>query len=308
MILTLLFPAAPFDIESLTMKFLPLSLLLLPASGFVSVPPPTASASPSFLPATRRPFIAGNWKMNPSTLPDAVSLARSISSSVTPSTPCDVCVFAPMPFIDACRTAAGASGEGSGLDIGAELSFYEEKGAYTGAVSAEMIKSLGVDWVLAGHSERRTMFGDDDEEINKQTLNLLRKGMSVVLCIGETKDEYDAGLVEAVCTLQLKKDLQGVTEEEMERIVIAYEPVWAIGTGLTCPADVAQNVHKVCRNVIRGMYGDNVADAVRIQYGGSVTPETIDELMGMPDIDGALVGGASLVKEKFERIVNFKSV
>jgi len=213
-----------------------------------------------------------------------------------------------MPFIDACRTAAGASGEGSGLDIGAELSFYEEKGAYTGAVSAEMIKSLGVDWVLAGHSERRTMFGDDDEEINKQTLNLLRKGMSVVLCIGETKDEYDAGLVEAVCTLQLKKDLQGVTEEEMERIVIAYEPVWAIGTGLTCPADVAQNVHKVCRNVIRGMYGDDVADAVRIQYGGSVTPETIDELMGMPDIDGALVGGASLVKEKFERIVNFKSV
>ncbi len=284
------------------MKFVSALAILGSVSSFSFLPTTPAPRFGTSLEA-RKPFIAGNWKMNPQTRDEAASLGMEIAAAYTSDSPCEVAIFAPFPFLESAVSSVGDSG----VMVGAEVSYYEAKGAYTGAVSAEQIKSLGINWVLAGHSERRTLFGDSDEEINKQTLNLIEKGMGVVLCIGETKEEYDAGLVGPVCTLQLKKDLAGVTAEQMKQVVIAYEPVWAIGTGLTCPPDIAQSVHQTCRGVIAEMYGQAVAEEVRIQYGGSVTPETIDEIMAMPDIDGALVGGASLDATKFGRIINFKA-
>jgi len=196
-----------------------------------------------------------------------------------------------------------------------------------------MLQSIGVQWSLAGHSERRTLFGESDEYINRQCKLLIEQGMSVMLCIGETLEEFEKNLVGPVCEIQLKKCLAGISEQEMARVAIAYEPVWAIGTGKVrlfiwfvidgiadsdflisshyndlmqvATPEIAQEVHSICRNVLREMYGDDVADSTRILYGGSVTPESVDGLMAQPDIDGALVGGASLDADKFGRIINF---
>ena len=180
------------------------------------------------------------------------------------------------------------------------------KGAFTGAVSASMLQSVGVQWALAGHSERRVIFGEADEYINGQCRRLIDTGMSVMLCIGESESEYEQDLAGAVCAVQLKKGLAGISKEEMSRVAIAYEPVWAIGTGKVATPEVAQRVHKQCRAILAEMYDAETADNTRILYGGSVTPESVDELMAQPDIDGALVGGASLDAAKFGRIINFK--
>jgi triosephosphate isomerase len=182
------------------------------------------------------------------------------------------------------------------------------QGAFTGAVSAAMLKSIGVRWVLAGHSERRTIFGETDEYINGQCLKLIEQGMNVMLCVGETEKEYEQNLAGAVCAVQLKKGLAGIKKEEMDRVAIAYEPVWAIGTGKVATPQVAQQVHSTCRKILAEMYDQSVADKVRILYGGSVTPDSVDDLMAQDDIDGALVGGASLVSTKFSRIINFQPV
>lgn len=170
-----------------------------------------------------------------------------------------------------------------------------------------MLKSIGVEWALAGHSERRTLFGETDEYINGQCLKLIELGMSVMLCIGESLAEYEQDLAGAVCAVQLKKGLAGISKEDMKRVAIAYEPVWAIGTGKVATPDVAQKVHATCRSILTEMYGKEIADEVRILYGGSVTPDSVDELMAQEDIDGALVGGASLDAEKFGRIINFET-
>lgn len=170
-----------------------------------------------------------------------------------------------------------------------------------------MLQSIGVQWALAGHSERREIFGETDEYINGQVLKLLDLGMSCMLCIGESEAEYEQNLAGAVCAVQLKKGLAGVSKEDMSKIAIAYEPVWAIGTGKVATPEVAQSVHATCRKIVADMYDDETADAVRILYGGSVTPESVDELMAQEDIDGALVGGASLDSTKFGRIINFQS-
>lgn len=183
----------------------------------------------------------------------------------------------------------------------------EESGAYTGAVSTPMLKSIGVQWVLAGHSERRTIFGESDEYINGQCLKLIEKGMSVMLCIGESLAEFEQNLAGAVCEVQLKKGLAGISKEDMSRVAIAYEPVWAIGTGKVATPEIAQSVHATCRSILAGMYDHETADATRILYGGSVTPESIDDLMAQEDIDGCLVGGASLDATKFGRIINFET-
>lgn len=172
-----------------------------------------------------------------------------------------------------------------------------------------MLQSLGVQWVLAGHSERRTIFGETDEYINGQCKKLMEVGMSVMLCIGESDSEFEQNLAGAVCAVQLKKGLAGITKEEvMSRVAIAYEPVWAIGTGKVATPEIAQRVHAQCRAIIAEMYDQETADAVRILYGGSVTPESVDALMAQPDIDGALVGGASLDAGKFSRIINFQPI
>lgn len=170
-----------------------------------------------------------------------------------------------------------------------------------------MLQSVGVNWALAGHSERRVIFGESDEYINAQVLKLLDMGMSCMLCIGESEAEYEKNLAGAVCAVQLKKGLAGVSKEDMNRIAIAYEPVWAIGTGKVATPEIAQAVHAECRNIIANMYDQETADACRILYGGSVTPDSVDGLMAKPDIDGALVGGASLDAAKFSRIINFKA-
>ena len=183
----------------------------------------------------------------------------------------------------------------------------EIKGAFTGAVSTSMLDSLGVKWALAGHSERRVIFGETDEYINGQCRKLMEQGMSVMLCIGESESEYDANLAGAVCAVQLKKGLRGISKKDMSRVAIAYEPVWAIGTGKVATPEVAQSVHETCRKILAEMYDEETAAATRILYGGSVTPDSIDELMKQPDIDGALVGGASLDSAKFGRIINFQA-
>ena len=180
-------------------------------------------------------------------------------------------------------------------------------GAFTGAVSAKMLQSVGVNWALAGHSERRVIFGESDEYINGQCLKLIETGMSVMLCIGESESEYEQNLAGAVCAVQLKKGLAGISKADMARVAIAYEPVWAIGTGKVATPETAQSVHEKCRAILAEMYGKETADATRILYGGSVTPDSVDELMAQPDIDGALVGGASLDATKFARIINFKA-
>lgn len=252
----------------------------------------------------RTPIMAGNWKMNPGTLEDAVALAKGVGEIAEDSDRVEIVVTPPYPFLGVVHEAL----KGTKVKMASQGCFFEEKGAYTGAVAVSMVESVGCDYVLAGHSERRTLFKDDDGAINRKVKKILETKMGCILCIGESLEEYEAGLVNAICSIQLAKDLAGVTKEEMERVVIAYEPVWAIGTGLTCPSDVAQEVHVGIRAWLTKTYGDDVAQATRIQYGGSVTPDTVDELMSKPDIDGCLVGGASLLPEKFGPIMNFKEL
>jgi triosephosphate isomerase len=181
----------------------------------------------------------------------------------------------------------------------------EEKGAFTGGISPHMLKSMDVNWALAGHSERRVISGETDEYINAQCRALTGLGMNVILCIGETEEEFEKNLVGSVCEVQLKKGLAGISPQDMDKVTIAYEPIWAIGTGKVATPEVAQSVHAICRGILADMYGPNIAEETRILYGGSVTPESVDGLLEKPDIDGALVGGASLDASKFGRIINF---
>lgn len=210
-------------------------------------------------------------------------------------------VCPPFPFLSAVNQAIG----GSNVKLGSQNCFYELKGAFTGAVSAPMIKSVGCTYSLVGHSERRKIFKEEDGDINHVIERLQENDITPILCIGETKEEYELGLNEEICTLQLCKDLKGLTPEKVSKLVLAYEPVWAIGTGLSATPEIAQGVHFAIRKWLRKNYGNDVAEMVRIQYGGSVTPETVDELMRCPDIDGALVGGASLKAKDFARIAMF---
>jgi len=253
----------------------------------------------------RKYFMAGNWKMNPATIDEAKSLAAEVvKSTEVCKKDMDVCVCCPYPFL---ATVADIV-KGTKVSVGAEDVFTEEKGAFTGGVSISQLKSVGCKYVVIGHSERRhgNIASESDATFNKKTRITLDAGLEAILCVGETKDEYEAKLNKAVCALQLSKGLAGVTKEEMARVTIAYEPVWAIGTGLTATPEIAQEVHAFIRSHLTEMYDAETANSVRIQYGGSVAPNNVDALMACPDIDGALVGGASLVGEKFDKIVNFK--
>uniref|UniRef100_A0A7S2PBC9 Triosephosphate isomerase n=1 Tax=Leptocylindrus danicus TaxID=163516 RepID=A0A7S2PBC9_9STRA len=282
------------------MKFT-LALSAILATQAAAFAPSFASPRSTALDA-RKPFISGNWKLNPQTREEAIVLGKAISESIGPDTPdADVALFVPYVFIEATHTAVGEK-----LMVGAEGVCPEIKGAFTGAVSATMLKSIGVQWALAGHSERRTLFGETDAYINGQCIKLIEDGMSVMLCIGESLDEYEKDLAGSVCAVQLKKGLAGIKKEDLDRVAIAYEPVWAIGTGKVATPEVAQKVHEQCRAIIADMYDQEAADAMRILYGGSVTPDSVDQLMAQPDIDGALVGGASLDASKFSRIINFQ--
>ncbi|KAL9179672.1 hypothetical protein ACHAXT_008962 [Thalassiosira profunda] len=261
----------------------------------------------------RQPIMAGNWKMNPATEADALNLANGFCAllnemeetcAVDDHEGCtEVVLFPPFPFISKVMDIV----QPNGISLGAQQVYYEDKGAFTGSVAASMVKSVGCEYVLCGHSERRTLFSDSDVNINSKVKKVLEFGMKPILCIGETQEEYDLGITQEVCAMQVSKDLAGVSKADMKNVVIAYEPVWAIGTGLVCDADSANEVHKYIRTVLAKMYDDEVAQEMRIQYGGSVTPESVDGLMAKSDVDGCLVGGASLFADKFARIVNFKS-
>jgi triosephosphate isomerase len=249
----------------------------------------------------RRPIIAGNWKMNKTTV-EARDLASKLIPLIAGVKERDI-VFAP-PF-----TALQAVAEvikGTGIALSAQNLHWEDKGAFTGEISAEMLLDLGCKYVIIGHSERRQFFGETDETVNKKLRQALNKGLLPIVCVGETLKEREAGTANEVIERQVTGALKGVTAAEMQKVIIAYEPVWAIGTGKTATPDQANEIHSFIRKKIEISYGKEIAGSLRIQYGGSVTPENVSALMAMPDIDGALVGGASLKPESFAALVNFK--
>eukprot|EP00958_Prasinococcus_capsulatus_P004326 scaffold401_cov399-Prasinococcus_capsulatus_cf.AAC.10 len=260
----------------------------------------------------RTPFIAGNWKTNPTSAEEARSLAQLLASigrnlrRDKPELDVEMAVFPPSLFLSIIAEELGGD-PGPIMEFGAQDMYYEANGAFTGAISAPMIKSLGCSYVLCGHSERRAVFGDADEDINRKVRAALEANLSPIICVGESKDEYEQGLVDAVCAVQLSKALRGVSGAELidGGVVVAYEPVWAIGTGLTATPAIAQSVHVGIRQTLRELYGNDIAERVRIQYGGSVKPENVAELMHCPDVDGCLVGGASLSADSFQRICDY---
>ncbi len=250
-------------------------------------------------PAKRRTVIAGNWKMN-MTPAEATAFINEIKPMVAGKDNCDIIFCAPYVTISAAMEAA----KGSNIVIGAENVHFAAKGAYTGEVSAEMLKAIGVDTVIIGHSERRQYFGETDETVNLRTKAALAAGMRVILCMGEVKEQRVAGITNEVCAMQIKLDLAGVSAEDMKNIVIAYEPVWAIGTGLTATPEQAEETCAAIREVLVELYGAEVAEATTIQYGGSMNEKNAAELLAKPNVDGGLIGGASLVAEKFTAIVD----
>ena len=250
---------------------------------------------------SRRPLIAGNWKMHLS-LGEAAALARALAASCGNSNDREVMIA---PAFIALAAVAEAI-KGSGIRVGAQNVAWEREGAFTGEVSPPMLTGIGVEMAIVGHSERRQIFREDDTMINRRLLAALAAGLVPVLCIGETLEEREAERTFAVLEGQLRSGLQGVTAAEASRVVLAYEPVWAIGTGKTASKEQAQEVHGFLRGLLGQLFEKNIAESIRILYGGSVKPDNIDALMAQPDIDGALVGGAALTAESFERIVHFR--
>ena len=250
-------------------------------------------------PAKRRTVIAGNWKMN-MTPAEATAFINEIKPMVAGKDNCDIIFCAPYVTISAAMEAA----KGSNIVIGAENVHFAAKGAYTGEVSAEMLKAIGVDTVIIGHSERRQYFGETDETVNLRTKAALAAGLRVILCMGEVKEQRVAGITNEVCAMQIKLELAGVSAEDMKKVVIAYEPVWAIGTGLTATPEQAEETCAAIRRVLVELYGEEVAEATTIQYGGSMNEGNAAELLAKPNVDGGLIGGASLVAKKFTAIVD----
>ena len=247
----------------------------------------------------RRKIIAGNWKMN-KTVPEAVALARELRGMVSMLRDKVEIVIAP-PFV-ALHPVARAI-EDSNLKLAAQNCHWEASGAFTGEVSAPMLKELECDYVIVGHSERRQFFGETDETVNKRSQAVLKAGLVPIICVGETLTEREAGRTLEVVERQVKGALAGFTAADVAKFVLAYEPVWAIGTGRTATSAQAQEVHAAIRSQLTRLYDGETAGRVRIQYGGSVKPDNVAELLGQPDVDGALVGGASLKAGDFAAIV-----
>ena len=247
----------------------------------------------------RKAIIAGNWKMH-YTVDEAVKLIEELKPQVADAS-CEVVVCPPFVSLDAAVKAAA----GSNIKVGAQNMHFEENGAFTGEVSPGMLEALKVDYVIIGHSERRQYFNETDETVNKKLKKAYEHNLIPILCVGETLEEREANKTEEIISAQIEKDLEGLTPEQVEALVIAYEPIWAIGTGKTATSEQANDTIKSIRAMVARAYGDAVALKVRIQYGGSVKPSTIKEQMEQSDIDGALVGGASLKASDFSAIVNY---
>ncbi len=244
----------------------------------------------------RRLLIAGNWKMN-KTVPEAIELVRELKERLKGVEDRDILVCPPFTAL----YPVGRELEGSSILMGAQNMFYEEKGAFTGEISPVMLKDVGCSYVILGHSERRHIFGESDELINRKVISAVNHNLIPILCIGETLEEREKGETRQVVERQVREGLKGLKPED--EFVIAYEPVWAIGTGRSATPEMAQEVHTFIRDVLTELFEKEKAEGVRILYGGSVKPENAKGLLEMPDIDGALVGGASLKAESFSAIV-----
>jgi triosephosphate isomerase (TIM) len=247
----------------------------------------------------RKAIIAGNWKMH-NTIDEAFKMVEELKPLVKDAK-CEVVVCPTFVCLDAVVKAV----KGTNVKVGAQNVYFEEKGAFTGEVSPVMLENMGVDYVIIGHSERRQYFNETDETVNKKLKACFAHNLVPILCVGESLEEREANITEEVIGRQVKLDLAGLTSEQVEALVIAYEPIWAIGTGRTATADQANETIAFIRGCVAKLYGQEVADKTRIQYGGSVKPSTIKEQMEKSDIDGALVGGASLVPADFAAIVNY---
>ena len=247
----------------------------------------------------RRPIIAGNWKMNKTIagtkelVTDLIPLVESAEAEVV------ICV----PYTNIAT--AGELIKGTNIHLGAENVHWAESGAFTGEISADMLLELGVEYVIIGHSERRQYFGETDETVCKRTTTALNKGLKPIICVGETLDEKESGKTEEVVIRQTKGALNGISKEDAVKCVIAYEPVWAIGTGKTATSTDANATIKVIRDTLAEIYGKETAEVIRIQYGGSMNPKNVAELMSMPEIDGGLIGGASLKAVDFSQVVKY---
>ncbi len=249
---------------------------------------------------SRKPIIAGNWKLN-CLKDEAKELAAGVAAAVGNKDDIEVVVC---PTFTALDTVANAI-NGSKVALGAQDCYWQEKGAFTGEIAPSMLKDAGCKYCIIGHSERRQYFGETNESINKKAKTLYEAGLTPIICVGETLQEREEGLMEKVITTQVRACLANLDGKKVAETVIAYEPVWAIGTGKTATKEQAQEVHALIRKTVAELFGNDVAQAVRIQYGGSVKPDNASELMSQPDIDGALVGGAALKVDSFAAIVNF---
>ena len=248
----------------------------------------------------RRKVIAGNWKMN--MLPDETIKFIEEFAPLVKDTENEVILC--VPYTDLFYALLNV--QGTNIKIGAQNMHFEEKGAYTGEISPQMLKSINVEYVIIGHSERRQYYNETDETVNKKIKSAFNVGLKPIVCVGETLEEREAGKTVEIITNQTKLALEGLTNEQVENTIIAYEPIWAIGTGKTATSEDANNSIKEIRNKIAEIYGQNTASRVIIQYGGSVKSSNAKELFSTSDIDGGLVGGASLKAEEFSKIVNFE--
>ena len=246
----------------------------------------------------RKAIIAGNWKMN-KTATEAAALIDELIPAVKDAT-CEVVIC--VPFTD--LTTAVAKCKGTNIHVGAENVHFEKSGAFTGEISADMLVDLGVEYVVIGHSERRQYFAETDETVNKRSRAALAAGLKPIICVGESLTQREQGVTEELVRMQTKIALNGVTAEELKNVVIAYEPIWAIGTGKTATAEQAAEVCTFIRTTIRHLYGARIARSITIQYGGSMKPSNAAELLSQPDIDGGLIGGAALKAGDFVEIIN----
>ena len=247
----------------------------------------------------RKKVIAGNWKMN--MLPNEAMACIEQLAQLVKDTENEVILC--VPYTDLFYSLLTA--QGTNIKIGAQNMHFEEKGAFTGEVSGPMLKCIGVEYVIIGHSERRQYFAETDETVNKKIKAALVNDLKPIVCVGETLEQRESGKAEEVFTTQTRKAFEGLSAEDAKKVIIAYEPIWAIGTGKTATSEDANNSVKAIRNEIRSIYGDEVADEIIIQYGGSVKSSNAKELFTTSDIDGGLVGGASLKADEFAKIVNY---
>ena len=246
----------------------------------------------------RRKIIAGNWKMN-NDLNSTISLISNLAKSLNNSENCDIIVCPPFTSLSEANTQI----KNTAIKLGAQNMYFESEGAYTGEISAQMLKSVGCEFVILGHSERRAIFNESDSLINKKIKKAISSGLKPIFCVGESLEQREKGVTNDIIKTQVTEGLKDISAEEIKTLIIAYEPVWAIGTGKNATPGQAQEVHEFIRSLIKEKYSEEIADKMIIQYGGSVKPDNSKDLLSQKDIDGALVGGASLKADSFLGII-----